>query len=60
MLQACGLERLLLKLFQQATSGRPNPSIRTTSNDIPAATRVISSGQTGGCRFARIRLQRRR
>src|SRR5262249_32405987 len=52
--------RLLLKLFQQATSGRPNPSIRTTSNDIPAATRVISSGQTGGCRFARIRLQRRR
>ena len=23
MLQACGQERLLLKLFQQATSGRP-------------------------------------
>ena len=59
MLQACGQERLLLKLFQQATSGRPNPSIRITSNDIPAAP-AISSGQTGGCRFARIRLQRRR
>ena len=59
MLQACGQERLLLKSFQQATSGRPNPSIRITSNDIPAATPAISSGQTGGCRFARRRLQRR-
>ena len=56
---ACGQERLLLKLFQQATSGRPNPSIGTTSNDIPAATPAISSGQTGGCRFARMLLQRR-
>ena len=60
MLQACGPTRLLLKLFQQATSGRPNPSIRTTSNDIPAATPAILSGQTGGCRFARTRLLRRR
>ena len=56
MLQACGPTRLLLKSFQQATSGRPNPSIRTTSNDIPAATPAISSGQTGGCRFAQTRL----
>ena len=47
------------KLFQQATSGRPNPSIETTSNDIPAATPAISSGQTGGYRFARMLLQRR-
>jgi peptide-methionine (S)-S-oxide reductase len=57
---ACGPTRLLLKSFQQATSGRPNPSIRTTSSDIPAATPAISSGQTGGCRFARTRLLRRR
>ena len=59
MLQACGQERLLLKLFQEASSGRPNLSIRTTLNYIPAATPAISSGQTGGCRFARMLLQRR-
>jgi peptide-methionine (S)-S-oxide reductase len=31
---------------------RPSPTTRTTSNEIPAATRAISSGQTGGCRLA--------
>src|SRR5262245_36588992 len=30
-LQVCGPEKLLLKSFQQATSGRQNPNIRTTS-----------------------------
>ena len=49
---ACRQERLLLKSFQQATSGRPSPSIRTISNNIPTATPAISSGQTGSCRFA--------
>src|SRR5688572_19760087 len=60
MLLDCGPARLLLKSFQQATSGKPNPSIRTTSNDIPAVTPAILSGQTGGCRFARTRLPGRR
>ena len=59
MLQACGRARSLRKSFRQATSGRPNPSIRIISNDIPTATPAISSGPTGDCRFAPIRLQSR-
>ena len=60
MLQACGRARSLRKSFRQATSGRPNPSIRIISNDIPTATPAISSGPTGDCRFAPTRLQSRR
>ena len=59
MLQACGRARLLRKSFRQASSGRPNPSIRIISNDIPTATPAISSGPTGDCRFAPTRLQSR-
>ena len=60
MLQGCGRARSLRKSFRQATSGRPNPSIRIISNDIPTATPAISFGPTGDCRFAPTRLQSRR
>jgi hypothetical protein len=59
MLQACGRARSLRKSFRQATSGRPNPSIRITWNTIPTVTPAISSGPTGDCRFGPIRLQSR-
>jgi methionine-S-sulfoxide reductase len=59
MLQACGLAKLLPKSFRHATSGRPNPSIKIISNEIPAAIPAISSGPTGDCRFAPTRLQNR-
>jgi hypothetical protein len=40
--------------------GKPNPSIRTISNVTPAATRAISSGQTGSWRGIRKPLEERR
>ena len=36
-------------------SGRPNPSIRTTSNGTPVVTRATSSGRTGNCHAAPVR-----
>ena len=60
MHRGCGRARSLRKSFRQATSGRPNPSIRTISNDIPTATPAISSGPTGDCRFAPTRFHSRR
>ena len=58
MLQACGRARSLRKSFRQATSGRPNPSIRITWNTIPTVTPAISFGLTGGFRAGQRRAER--
>ena len=58
MLQACGRARSLRKSFRQATSGRPNPSIRITWNTIPTVTPVISFGLTGSFRAGQRRAER--
>jgi hypothetical protein len=49
----CGRARSSPSSSRRATSGKRNPSIRTTCCSIPAATPVTSSGQAGSCPSAR-------
>src|SRR5437879_3084710 len=58
MLPAFGRARLLPRWRPQDHSGRPSPSIRIISSDIPTVTPATSFGRTGSCRTGR-RLVRR-
>ncbi len=55
---ASGRAKWSLKSRRPVPSGRPSPSIRTTSNGTPTATRATSSGRTGSSHAAPVRWPR--